>query len=65
MNITLDEIRSKAPEGATHYIMSMLFLGDGDNITYFKYEGGRYFEYFAHHFTRYETSVCSSLIKPL
>lgn len=63
--MTLDEIRKNKPEGATHYMMSMLFLGHGDNITYFKYEGGRYFEYFAHHFARYETGVCSSLIKPL
>ena len=63
--MTEQEIRDKAPCGATHYMLSMLYLGDGDTITYFKCEGGRYFEYFAHHFARYETGVCRSLIKPL
>lgn len=65
MNIALDEIRKQAPEGATHYMLSTLYLGDGDTITYFKHDGERYFEYFAHHFARYETGVCHSLIKPL
>ena len=63
--MTSQEIKDRAPHGATHYMLSMLYLGDGDTITYFKYDGGRYFEYFSHHFARYETGVCSSLIKPL
>ena len=63
--MNIDEIKRNAPDGATHYMLSMLYLGDGDTITYFKYDGGRYFEYFSHYFARYETGVCHSLIKPL
>ena len=63
--MTRQQIKANAPEGATHYMLSMLHLGDGDTITYFKYEGGRYYEYFSRHFARYETGVCHNLIKPL
>ena len=50
--------------GATHYMKSTIDLG-GEHVTYFKNIDGKYFEYFSHHFARYETGVCSSLIKPL
>lgn len=63
--MTNEEIKANAPEGATHYMLSVISLGDGDTITYFKYEDGKYFEFFSHHFARYETGVCHSLIKPL
>ena len=39
MNITLDEIRSKAPEGATHYKMSRCLK---NTAMYFKYSDGKY-----------------------
>ncbi|QHJ79185.1 MAG: hypothetical protein [Caudoviricetes sp.] len=63
--ISIDEIKSKAPSGTTHYMVSTLILMDGDSVTYFKFSGGKYYEYFSHHFARYETGVCHKLIKPL
>ena len=39
MNITLDEIRSKAPEGATHYNERTETYYKQDNILYY-WEGG-------------------------
>ena len=63
--MTIEEIRKNKPDGATHYMKSFLRLGDSDTITYFKCEGGKYFEYFSHHFAKYETGVCKDLIKPL
>lgn len=63
--MTPEEIRKNAPEGATHYMKSIIFLDSVDLITYFKCENGKFFEYFAHHFARYETGVCPTLIKPL
>lgn len=62
--MTLEEIKRNAPSGATHYMESSIELG-GDCATYFKKIDGKYFEYFSHHFARYETGVCSNLIKPL
>lgn len=63
--MTIEEIRANAPEGATHYMVSTIILGNESNVTYFKHDNGRYFEYFSHHFARYETGICRSLIKPL
>lgn len=58
-------IKQNAPEGATHYSISPVKLSEVDFITYFKYEDGKYFEYFSNHFARYESGIDHMLIKPL
>lgn len=44
MNITLDDIRSKAPKVATHYMHVGMVLGTGDNVVlYYKLFNGFYY----------------------
>lgn len=50
--------------GATHYMDCTIDLGF-NCITYFKLKDGKFYEYFANHFARYETGVNVELIKPL
>ena len=59
MNITLDEIRSKAPEGATHYRT----YGESESALYFKFYNNGIYVWDCDHWRRFSCFV--DKLKPL